>query len=93
MDFTAQALVRAAGLYVSEKGMSFSMLRRQLQDLRGYSITLTVPGKNVVRRASMVNGGDLVRVMLAEGGLECRVEKSDEKMAVLDDSDEMMDRG
>ena len=91
-DFTTQALVRAAGMYLSGRKMSLSMLGRQLQDLsplsilgRGYSITLTVPERNVVRKASTVGGGDLVQILLGQGGLKCRVEKTDDKMSVPGD--------
>ncbi len=83
-DFIERGLVRAAGMYLSGRKTSLSMLGRQLQDLgplsilrRGYSITLTVPDRNVVRKASTVGGGDLVQVLLGEGGLECRVEETD----------------
>ena len=98
-DFVERGLVRAAGMYLSGRKTSLSMLGRQLQDLgplsilrRGYSITLTVPDRNVVRKASTVGGGDLVQVLLGEGGLECRVEETDEKMTVLDDPEGTMDR-
>ncbi len=99
-DFTAQALVRGIGTYLSGRKMSLSMLGRQLQDLsplsilgRGYSITLTVPERNVVRKASTVGGGDLVQVLLSQGGLECRVEKTDDEMTVLSDPGGVIDRG
>lgn len=98
-DFTAQALVRAAGMYLGRRKMSLSLLGRQLENLsplsilgRGYSITLTVPGGNVVRKASTVRGGDLVRVLLGEGGLECRVEKTDNEMMVPGDPEGLIDR-
>ena len=89
-ELIAQALVRAAERYVSKKRMNTSMLERQLEDLsplsilrRGYSITVTVPEKSIVRAASMVNEGDLVQVMLGSGGVECRVEKRDDAMTAF----------
>ena len=59
-----------------------SMLREKLKDMsplsvlgRGYSITRTLPEKRVLRSSSQVNQGDRVNVKLAEGELECLVEK------------------
>jgi len=98
-NFTAQALVRAAGIYLSSRKMSLSMLERQLQNLsplsilsRGYSITVHFPERSVVRKASEVGKGDLVQVLLGEGGMNCRVEKTDNTMSVLSAPEEMMDR-
>jgi len=98
-DFTAQALVRAAGMYLGGRKMSLSLLGRQLENLnplsilgRGYSITLTVPERNVVRKASTVRRGEPVLVLLGEGGLECRVEKTDDEMTVLGDPGGLIDR-
>jgi exodeoxyribonuclease VII large subunit len=42
---------------------------------RGYSITRKLPEKRVLRSSSQVNKGDKVSVKLAEGELECLVEK------------------
>ena len=85
-DFSFQALIRAAGAYLKGKNMALSMLGKQLHNLsplsilrRGYSITLTVPENVVVRKASSVVSGDLVKVLLGEGGLACRVEKTSDE--------------
>jgi exodeoxyribonuclease VII large subunit len=85
-DFSSQALIRAAGAYLKGKNMALAMLGKQLTDLsplsilsRGYSITLTVPESVVVRKASSVGCGDLVQVLLGEGGLACRVEKTSDE--------------
>ena len=93
-DFTAQTLARAAEIYLKGRGMAFSMLGKQLTDLsplailcRGYSITMTLPGRKIIRRASSVGGGDLVQVLLGEGGLECRVEKTSEQAGILVDTE------
>jgi exodeoxyribonuclease VII large subunit len=42
---------------------------------RGYSITRKLPEKQVLRSSSQVSRGDKVSVRLAEGELECLVEK------------------
>ena len=42
---------------------------------RGYAIALKMPQKLVVKSASDVEAGDHVKITLAEGELECRVEK------------------
>ena len=42
---------------------------------RGYSITRKLPEGGVVRSVGEVNVGDEVSVRLAEGEMECRVEK------------------
>ncbi|RLB14333.1 MAG: hypothetical protein DRG82_13945, partial [Deltaproteobacteria bacterium] len=59
---------------------------------RGYSITVHFPERSVVRKASEVGKGDLVQVLLGEGGMNCRVEKTDNTMSVLSAPEEMMDR-
>jgi len=57
-------------------------LEKRIKDLsplsilkRGYSITRKLPEKWVIRYASSVQKGDQVQVFLAEGELECRIEK------------------
>jgi exodeoxyribonuclease VII large subunit len=45
---------------------------------RGYSLTLTAAGV-VVRHAAGVRAGDEVRVVLGEGALDCRVERTRER--------------
>jgi exodeoxyribonuclease VII large subunit len=45
---------------------------------RGYSLTLT-PAGAVVRRAADLAPGDAVRVLLHQGRLECRVERTEER--------------
>ncbi len=97
-DFTGQALVRAGGAYLQGRKTALSMLGKQLTDLsplsilrRGYSITRTLPGRNVIRQASSVGGGDPVEVLLGEGRLECRVEKTSEQAGILVDFERMPD--
>ena len=44
---------------------------------RGFSV-VTIPKGTVIRKADQVNTGDAVHIRLAEGGLDCRVEKRTE---------------
>jgi exodeoxyribonuclease VII large subunit len=62
--------------------MDIAMLQEKLKDMsplsvlaRGYSITRKLPGKRLLRSTSQVTRGDRVSVILAEGELECLVEK------------------
>jgi len=41
---------------------------------RGYSITFTVPEREIVRDADAVHAGQAVEVSLARGRIQCRVE-------------------
>jgi exodeoxyribonuclease VII large subunit len=77
---------RSVGMLVTRKlkdcRTDISMLQEKLKDMsplsvlgRGYSITRTLPEKRVLRSSSQVNQGDRVNVKLAEGELECLVEK------------------
>jgi exodeoxyribonuclease VII large subunit len=77
---------RSIGMLVTRKlrdcRTDISMLQEKLKDMsplsvlrRGYSITRTLPEKRVLRSSSQVNQGDRVNVKLAEGELECLVEK------------------
>jgi exodeoxyribonuclease VII large subunit len=43
---------------------------------RGYSITRLLPEGRLLRRASEVRTGDRVKVILARGALECRIDKT-----------------
>lgn len=81
----AQAVrLRLAVLRRLEKGRAdWSMLRERLSALnpaavlgRGYSVVRTPEGR-IVRDASTVAAGDRLSVLLARGGLDCRVEKVD----------------
>ncbi len=63
--------------------MGISMLREKLKDMsplsvlgRGYSIVRKLPEKWVLRSSSQVNKGDRVSVKLADGEVECLVEKT-----------------
>ena len=82
LDFQENYLNRAINGYIGDKHTAFSILEKSIKDLsplsilrRGYSITRRLPGKIVLRDVSDVNRGDRVQVILAEGELECQVEK------------------
>jgi len=42
---------------------------------RGYSLTLKWPEREILKTARKVQAGQQVQILLAEGELECRVEK------------------
>jgi exodeoxyribonuclease VII large subunit len=82
LDFQRTTLVRAIQRKLREMEMNRSLLERRIIDLsplsilkRGYSITLKLPEKRVLKDASGVEKGDQVQVLLGEGELGCRVEK------------------
>lgn len=82
LDFQKNSLGRVMNGYLGGKRSAFSLLKKRIMDLsplsilkRGYSITRRLPKKMVLRNVSAVNRGDRVQVLLAEGGLECRVEE------------------
>jgi exodeoxyribonuclease VII large subunit len=91
-----QALIRAGGIYLKGRKTALSMLGKQLKGLsplsilrRGYSITMALPERNVIRKASSIGGGDLVEVLLGEGRLECRVEKASEQSGIVIDREDI----
>ena len=62
--------------------MALSFFEEKIKDInpqsllnRGYSITRRMPEKSVVKSVSELRVGDAVNVLLAEGQLDCRVEK------------------
>ncbi len=82
LDFQRETLARAMQQKLRELEMHCSLLAKRLTDLsplsvlkRGYSITLKLPEKRVLKDASGVEKGDRVQVLLGEGELGCRVEK------------------
>jgi len=82
LDFQRATLVRAMQRRLMEMQMSRSLLEKRINDLnplsvlkRGYSITLKLPEKRVLKDVSGVGKGDQVQVLLGEGELECLVEK------------------
>ena len=82
LDFQKASLVKAIERQLGEMQANRSLLERRLNDLsplsvlkRGYSITLKLPEKQVLKDVSGMGKGDQVQVLLGEGELECRVEK------------------
>jgi len=82
LDFKKETLIRAMEKKLGEMAMNRALLTKQLTDLsplsvlqRGYSITLKLPEKRVLKDTSGVEKGDRVQVLLSEGELGCRIEK------------------
>ena len=82
LDFQRATLVKAIQRRLMEMQMSRSLLEKRINDLsplsvlkRGYSITLKLPEKRVLKDASGMEQGDQVQVLLGEGELECRVQE------------------
>jgi len=82
LDFQRATLVRIMQRRLREIQMSRSLLEKRITDLsplsvlkRGYSITLKLPEKRVLKDVSGVGKGDQVQVLLGDGELECLVEK------------------
>ena len=82
VNFQKMSLAQGIDKQLGIKQTTLSLLEKRMMDLspisilkRGYSITRKLPEKWLVRYASSVKQGDQVQVLLAEGGLECRIEK------------------
>ena len=82
IDFQRRSIAMMATRKVKDCRMGISMLQEKLKDMgplsvlgRGYAIARKLPEKWVLRSSSQVNPGDRVSVKLAEGELECLVEK------------------
>ena len=82
LDIRKMLLVRAMNSLIAEKQKTVFSQRKRISDLspmailkRGYTITLKLPEKTLLKDTSGVDKGDQVRVLLAEGELECRVDK------------------
>lgn len=91
LEFQKISLDRAIKGQLASKQTALSLLEKGIQDLsplsilrRGYSITRKLPGRNLLRDTSGVQKGDQVEVLLAEGELECRIEKVEEKKRLGD---------
>jgi len=81
LDFQGERLVQAMEGRLRELGMKRSFLERRIMDLsplsilkRGYSITLKMPEREIVKAASGMCAGDRVMVLLGKGELGCRIE-------------------
>jgi len=82
IEFQNRSMAMMVTRKLKDCRMGISMLQEKLKDMsplsvlgRGYSIVRKMPEKWVLRSSSQVNKGDLVSVKLAEGELECLVEK------------------
>jgi exodeoxyribonuclease VII large subunit len=82
IDFQSRSMAMMVTRKLRDCRMALSMLQEKLKDIsplsvlgRGYSITRRLSDKQVLRSSSQVNKGDRVNVKLAEGELECLVEK------------------
>lgn len=85
-NFSGRSLLQAVMATLSGKKTALAITKKRLEDLnplsilrRGYSITMTLPHKEVVRSALAVNRGERVQVLLGQGALECRVERTQEE--------------
>ena len=83
ISFLSRTLSTTAARVVKDHRMAFSLLDGKLKDLsphavlkRGYSITRILPDKKIIRDAAEVSMGERVNVTLAEGGLDCLIEKT-----------------
>jgi exodeoxyribonuclease VII large subunit len=82
IDFQSRSMAMMVTRKLRDCRMALSMLQEKLKDIsplsvlgRGYSITRRLSDKQVLRSSSQVDKGDRVNVKLAEGELECLVEK------------------
>jgi exodeoxyribonuclease VII large subunit len=82
IEFQNRSMAMMVTRKLNECRMGISMLEEKLKDMsplsvlgRGYSIARKLPEKWVLRSSSQVSKGDRVSVKLAEGELECLVEK------------------
>ena len=83
LDFQAATLRQTLSNRLGGKRVDLSLLSKRLDDLsplailnRGYSITRKLPEKTILKEASRVRKGNQVQIILAQGEMECRVEKT-----------------
>jgi exodeoxyribonuclease VII large subunit len=82
LNFQEHSFIGAANRWLHDNQVALSLLKRRINDLsplsilkRGYSITRKLPEETILRDVSLVRKGDPVQILLAEGELECRIEK------------------
>jgi exodeoxyribonuclease VII large subunit len=83
IGFIQHALRLTINRRIRQEQMHIALFRERIRDLsplsvlkRGYSITRTLPGKTIIKNAAHVDTGEDVNIILAEGELDCRVEKT-----------------
>ena len=83
MGFKKQSLMRNMNRQIKDSRMNLSLLGERIKDLsplsileRGYSITRKIPDKTILKNASTVNQGERVNITLAEGELDCLIERT-----------------
>ena len=82
IDFQKRAIALLMLKRLKDSGVALSLLESKMKDLsplavlkRGYSITRRLPEGSLVKEATVVRAGDRVNVTLAEGALDCLIEK------------------
>ena len=82
IDFQRRSMGFFAARRIKDHRMALSLLREKVKDMnplsilkRGYAVARKLPEKWILKSASQVRAGDRLSLRLAEGGLECRVEK------------------
>jgi len=86
LELTTTRLNHLMAQRISKLGMGLQTQGKALQVLspwnvleRGYALTQTLPGLKLVKDAEAVQPGQAIRVILARGEMDCRVEKTRKK--------------
>lgn len=82
IQFQKQSLLNIMFRTLKENQMELSLFEEKIKDLsplsvlkRGYSVTRMLPEKVILKNTSGLKLGDKVNILLAEGDMDCRVEK------------------
>ncbi|MBN1848467.1 MAG: exodeoxyribonuclease VII large subunit [Deltaproteobacteria bacterium] len=83
LGFSQRSLLLTISRRIKDDQMNLTLKRERISDLnplsilkRGYSITRTLPDKTILKHAASIDKGAFVNILLAEGELDCRVEKT-----------------
>jgi exodeoxyribonuclease VII large subunit len=83
LDDWGERLQRALALRVQQAKQKLQARAAHLESLsplnvlaRGYSLTRTVPGKEVIRSVQRVEAGDAVEIVLADGVVRAEIQGS-----------------